>query len=80
MIAEDESPAIQNDTPNVSVYDSVGSWHAPKTKRRVLAAMLAANVIAQMLYLNVASLLPQFVDSYHKRFNSFDVGILFASY
>ena len=75
---EDESPGL-NDTPNGSL-DRRPSGEAPRTKRRVLAAMLAANVVAQMLYLNVASLLPQFVDSYHRKFNSLDVGILFASY
>ena len=42
--------------------------------------MLATNVVAQMLYLNVASLLPQFVAAYHPRFNSLDVGILFSAY
>ena len=46
---------------NESQNNSVTSNLAPvvvRTKRRVLAAMLATNVIAQMLYLNVASLLP----------------------
>ena len=33
-----------------------------------------------MLYLNVASLLPQFAESYHPKYNSLDIGILFSSY
>ena len=42
--------------------------------------MLATNVVAQMLYLNVASLVPLFFISDHPIFNSLTVGLLFATY
>ena len=49
------------------------------TPRRTIVALLATNLVAQMLYLNVSALVPVFVNKYHD-FDDLSIGILFTSY
>ena len=47
---------------------------------KTLLALLACVCTANLLYLNVAALLPQYVALYYPGFSSFAVGVLFSSY
>ena len=48
--------------------------------RRTIIALLATNVVAQMLYLNVSALVPVFIKKHHPDFDDLSIGILFTSY
>ena len=59
------------------------NWDAPKKSSSgigTLIALLSVIFFAQLLYLNIATLLPQFVEINHPTLNSLEVGIMFAAY
>ena len=48
--------------------------------RTILVVLLICTLGGNMLFTNVAALLPPYAEEFHPRFNSFQIGILFASY
>ena len=54
--------------------------HAEKSGIGTLIALLSVSFFAQLLYLNIATLLPQFVEIHFPSVNSLEVGIMFAAY
>jgi len=48
--------------------------------RKILVALLLCTLAGNMVFTNVAALLPPYAEENHPRFNSFSIGILFSSY
>ena len=51
-----------------------------KGKRVLLAGVLIALVCSQTTYMNVAALLPTFIEDHHPSFSSFMVGLLLSAF
>ena len=48
--------------------------------KTILYVLLIVTLFGNMLYNNVAALLPPFAETYHPKFSSFQIGALFSSY
>ena len=56
------------------------SGQAKSEKRKLLWALLIAQGASQLVYMNISTLVPDYVLDNYPTINSFDVGIMFAAY
>ena len=71
------SEALENRSMSIN---SSSRESAQKSGTSTLIALLSVVFFAQLLYLNIATLLPQFVEEHFPDLNSLEVGIMFAAY
>ena len=75
-----ESLTIGTAEPELYQRQKTKEWQRTKKKKTILILLLGCTLAGNMLFTNVAALLPPYAKENRPIFSSFEIGCLFASY
>lgn len=77
---EYESETLAKRADSLSSLNGRGGGKSKREKTKLLWALLFAQGSSQLVYMNISTLVPDYVDENYKNMSSLAVGIMFAAY